>query len=119
YWLIWACNDETGEEKFFLSNAAPAASVELLVRVGFRRYPVEHSFRLCKQELGFTGYQGRSYLGLLRHLSLCLVAMTFVAEQTQRLRGEKPTGDDGAGLPGAARELPAVAAEPARHLGGE
>src|SRR3954453_18622557 len=54
YWLIWASNDATGEEKFFLSNAAADTPVETLVRVAFRRANVEHSFRVCKTELGFT-----------------------------------------------------------------
>ena len=43
----------------------------LLVRVAFRRAGVEHCFRVCKSELGFTHYEGRSYTGLLRHLRLC------------------------------------------------
>jgi SRSO17 transposase len=89
YWLIWASNDETGEEKFFLSNAPEDARIETLVRVAFRRWNVEHSFRVCKSELGFGHFEGRNYVALLRHLSLCLVAMSFVAEQTDRLRGGK------------------------------
>jgi SRSO17 transposase len=102
YWLIWASNDATGEEKFFLSNAPADAAVEVLVRVAFRRACVEHTFRVCKSELGFTHFEGRNYVALLRHLSLCLVALAFVAEHTERLRGEKPGGDGGAGVPGAA-----------------
>ncbi len=100
YWLIWASNDETGEEKFFLSNAPPEAKVQTLLRVGFRRWNVEHCFRLGKSELGFGHFEGRNYVALLRHLSLCLVAMSFVAEQTDRLRGEKYGADTGAGVPG-------------------
>jgi SRSO17 transposase len=90
YWLIWACNDETGEEKFFLSNAAADTKVEVLVRVAFSRWHVEHSFRICKQELGFTHFEGQSYVALLRHLCLSTVAMAFVAEHTQRLRKSNP-----------------------------
>jgi len=110
YWLIWASNDETGEEKFFLSNAPEDASVEALVRVGFRRWQVEHSFRVAKSELGFTHFEGRNYTALMRHLSLCLVAMGFVAERTQRLRGKKSGANPGAGVPGAAGGEPALAA---------
>ena len=100
YWLIWASNDETGEEKFFLSNAPEDAKVETLLRVGFRRWNVEHSFRVGKSELGFGHFEGRSYIALMRHLSLCLVAMSFVADQTDRLREKKSGGDPGAGVPG-------------------
>ena len=37
YWLIWASSDQTGEEKFFVSNAPSDTPVEKLVRVAFRR----------------------------------------------------------------------------------
>jgi SRSO17 transposase len=113
YWLIWASNDETGEEKFFLSNAADDTAIELLVRVAFRRANVEHSFRVCKSELGFGHYEGRRYRALLRHLSLCLVALGFVAEHTERLRGEKPGANAGADVPGAGRGSPGLAVDPA------
>jgi SRSO17 transposase len=110
YWLLWASSDATGEEKFFLSNAPADASAEVLVRVAFRRACVEHSLRVCKSELGFTHFEGRSYRGLLRHLGLCLVALNFVAEHTERLRGEKCRGDGGAGVPGVGAGVPELAA---------
>src|SRR5262249_60534255 len=106
----WASNDATGEEKFFLSSAAVETPVEMLVRVGFRRAVVEHTFRLCKSELGFAHFEGRNYVALMRHLSLCLVALTFVAVHTERLRGEKSGGDGGAGVPGAGGGVPGLAA---------
>jgi SRSO17 transposase len=113
YWLIWASSDHSGEEKFFLSNAPPDAAVALLVGVAFRRFNVEHGLRVCKGELGFGHFEGRSYVALMRHLSLCLVAMSFVAEHTERLRGEKRGADPGAALPGAAATEPGMAAHAA------
>jgi SRSO17 transposase len=119
YWLVWASSDATGEEKFFLSNAATDAAVGVLVRVGFRRANVEHAFRVCKGELGFTHFEGRSYTALLRHLSLGLVALGFVAEHTAGLRGEKPAVEHGAAVPGAGRGVRAVAgASPGQPGGG-
>jgi SRSO17 transposase len=109
YWLIWASNDETGEEKFFLSNAPEDAKVETLVRVAFRRWNVEHSFRVAKSELGFADFEGRNYKALMRHMSLCLVAMGFAAEHTDRLRKKKSRGDPGTGVPGAASSEPTLA----------
>jgi SRSO17 transposase len=88
----------TGEEKYFLSNAPATAQLQTLVRVAFRRWNVEHTFRVAKSELGFTHYEGRSYAGLLRHQTLCLLMLTFVAGHTQRLRGGKSRGNDGAGV---------------------
>jgi SRSO17 transposase len=113
YWLIWARNVRTGEEKYFLSNAAADAKVATLVRVAFRRWNVEHGFRVGKSELGLSHYEGRNYTGLMRHQTLCLLMLTFVAEHTQRLRGEKSGGDDGAGLQRAEPAVPGVAGEPA------
>lgn len=112
YWLIWASNDATGEEKFFLSNADVETPVERLVRVAFRRFSVEHCFRVCKSELGFTHYEGRNYTGLRRHLRLCLVVLNFAAEHSEQLRGEKSRGDGGAGMPGPAGGVSRVAAAP-------
>lgn len=114
YWLIWARNVSGGEEKYFLSNAPADAKLQTLVRVAFRRWNVEHTFRVGKSELGFTHYEGRNYTGLMRHQTLCLLMLTFVAEHTERLRGEKSGGDDGAGLQCFEPAEPGVAGEPAR-----
>lgn len=35
-------------------------------------------------------YEGRTYTGLIRHLTLALVVLGFVAVHTARLRGENP-----------------------------
>jgi SRSO17 transposase len=109
YWLVWARDRRTGEEKYFVSNAAAAEPVERLVRVAFCRWNVEHGIRLSKGEIGFRHFEGRSYVALLRHLVLCCVTLTFVSGRAANLRGEKPGGDGGAGLPGAEPGLPSVA----------
>jgi SRSO17 transposase len=114
YWLIWARNSATGEEKYFLSNAPANAKLQTLVQVAFRRWNVEHTFRVSKSELGFTHYEGRTYTGLMRHQTLCLLMLTFVAGHTERLRGEKSGGDAGAGVQCLEPAEPGVAGEPAR-----
>jgi SRSO17 transposase len=113
YWLIWARNVATGEEKYFLSNAPANAKLQTLVRVACRRWNVEHTFRVGKSELGFTHYEGRNYTGLMRHQTLCLLMLTFVAGHTERLRGEKSGGDAGAGLQCVEPAVPGVAGEAA------
>jgi SRSO17 transposase len=109
YWLIWACSEKTGEEAFLVSNAPPECPVERMVRVAWCRANVEHMFRIGKSELGFAHFEGRSYVALMRHVSLCVATMAFVAEHTQRLRGEKSTGDGRAGVPGVEAVEPRVA----------
>jgi SRSO17 transposase len=100
YWLIWARNPATGEQKYFVSNAPARASLRRLLRVAFGRWNVEHCFRAAKGEVGFRDFQGRHYGGLMRHLTLCLITLTFAAGQAERLRGEKSGGDAGAGVRG-------------------
>jgi SRSO17 transposase len=109
HWLIWARNVRTGEQKYFVSNAPPRTPLRRLLRVAFTRWHVEHEIRLSKQELGFKHYEGRSYVGLRRHQMSCLLMLTFVADQAERLRGEKPGGDGGAGVPGAGGGVRALA----------
>jgi SRSO17 transposase len=109
YWLIVARNVETDETKYFVSNAPPRTALLTLLKVAFSRWGVEHAFRLVKGEVGFGHFEGRSWRGLLRHMILCQAVMLFVAEQTTRLRGEKPTADDGADGAGVERRLPALA----------
>jgi SRSO17 transposase len=99
YRLIWARNESTGEQKYFVANAPPQTPLGLLLRVGFTRWNVEHGLRLSKTEVGLRHFEGRSYEGLMRHLTLCCLTLTFVAGQAEGLRGEKPGGDGGAGLP--------------------
>jgi SRSO17 transposase len=118
-WLIWAVNEKTGEEKYFVSNAPGDAKGEMLVRVGFRRWTVEHAIRLGKQEMGLKHFEGQDYTALMRHLTLCLLMMGFVAGQAARLRGEKSGGDGGAGVRGPERGTEAVAgADAGQQRGG-
>lgn len=110
--LVLARNVRTGEVKYFVTNAGPRVGLERVLRIAFVRWNVEHCFRVAKSEIGLTHFEGRSYVGLMRHLILGLTALTFVALHTERLRGEKPGGDAGAGVPGVERPVRG-AAEPA------
>jgi SRSO17 transposase len=114
--LITAINEATGEVKYFLTNARTARLGRVL-RVAFCRWNVEHVFRVAKSEAGLTHYEGRDYTGLMRHLVLGLVVLGFVAVHTERLRGEKPPGDVGAGMPGVEPPLPGPVPPAARRAG--
>ena len=98
--LIAAINEATAEVKYFVTNATRAPLSRVLA-VAFRRATIEHRFRVAKSEAGLAHYEGRQWVGLVRHLVLSLVVLGFVSIHTDRLRGEKPAGDDGAGVPGA------------------
>jgi SRSO17 transposase len=112
YWLLVARNTATGQMKYFLSNASMEMPVETLLRVAFRRWNVEHTFRVAKSEIGFGHFEGRSYVSLMRHQILCLVVLGFVAEHTDRLRGEKSGDHDGANMPSIEPALSRLAGKP-------
>jgi SRSO17 transposase len=102
--LVAAINEVTAEVKYFLTNATNQPLSRVLA-VAFRRATIEHNFRVAKTELGLMHYEGRKWVGLMRHLILTLVVMGFVSVHTDRLRGEKSPGHDGAGVPGPERPL--------------
>lgn len=105
YWLIVAWNRVTDEYKYFVSNAPPKTKLDVLLKVAFRRSEIEHLFRLVKGEVGLGHFEGRSYVGLMRHMILCQLIVLFLAEQTTRLNAQI-----------AAAALPA--AEPPAATGG-
>ena len=83
--LLVARNRDTDETKYFLSNGVDE-SIRTMMQVAFRRAAVEQSFRLAKQEAGLMHYEGRQYVGLMRHLLLALVVLGFVTSQTALIK---------------------------------
>jgi hypothetical protein len=118
YLLVAAVNEGTAERKYFVTNATGEPPGRVLA-VAFRRATIEHSFRVAKSEAGLMHYEGRQYVGLVRHLMLALVVMAFVSIPTDRLRGEKPAGDDGASMPGPERTMRAAVLPPQGNSGSQ
>jgi len=97
YWLIVAKNQSTGEIKYFVSNAPSQVSLQRLLEVAFCRWHIEKWFERAKQETGFGSFEVRTYRSLMRHWLASRIAMYFLANETRRLRGEKPADHAGAG----------------------
>jgi len=97
YWLIVARHVQTGEIKYFVSNAPASAGLQELLTAAFARWHVEKWFERAKQETGFGDFEVRTYTSLIRHWLCSRLAMYFLAEQTQRLRGEKSADHAGTG----------------------
>jgi SRSO17 transposase len=98
YWLVVA-RDRLDPDtiKYFLSNAAPGVPLEVIVHVGFCRWPVERCLEDEKSELGLGHFEVRKYPAIIRHLRITQVSHLFLARQAQRLAEKKSGGDD---LPG-------------------
>ena len=109
-WLIVARNTATGEVKYFISNPPEQTAVATMPGAALSRWGIEHLFRVSKDEIGLGHYEGRSYLGLIRHMTLCQLMLLFTAEQTTRLRGENPQISKGAGGYGHERHVRDLAA---------
>jgi SRSO17 transposase len=110
--LILARNRETGERKYFVTNAPRRIGVRRVLTAGFVRWDVGHVFRVAKGEVGLMHFEGQSCVSLKRHLALGLVVLAFVTPHALQLRGEKCGGHPGAGLHGLGPDLPEVS-EPA------
>lgn len=82
-----------GEVKYFLADAPPETRTETALWVGLTRHRVERCFQDQKSELGLDHFEGRRYVGLMRHLYLTLVSYLFLMRAAQR-RWEKKSGMD-------------------------
>ena len=77
-WLLveWppGANEPT---KYWLSNMDPHTPLKTLVRLAKIRWRVEHDSRELKTGLGIDHFEGRSYTGWHRHVTLTVLAQAF------------------------------------------
>jgi SRSO17 transposase len=81
------------EIKYFVSNAPEDTSVQTILLVAFSRWRVERCFEDQKQEVGLDKWEGRNWLGLMRHLILTSVSYLFLAKVVAHQRGKKSGAD--------------------------
>ncbi|HEU4423325.1 MAG TPA: transposase [Pilimelia sp.] len=77
-WLIaeWP-PDEPEPVKYWLSNMDPRTPPKTLVRLAKIRWRVEHDYRELKTGLGIDHFEGRSFTGWHRHITLAVLAQAF------------------------------------------
>jgi SRSO17 transposase len=109
YWLIVARNPETGEIKYFISNASENTPIEEILWVAFGRWHVEKWFERAKQQCGFGAFEVRTYRSLIRHWLCSRIAMYILAAETTQLRGKKSADHFRASRSSARPPLAAVA----------
>lgn len=62
---------------YWLSNLPPDTPLRDLVRLAKIRWRIEHDYRELKDGLGLDHFEGRSYLGWHRHVTLTALAQAF------------------------------------------
>jgi SRSO17 transposase len=77
-WLIaeWP-RDKPEPVKYWLSTLNIRTSLKKLVRLGKVRWRIEHDYRELKTGLGVDHFEGRSFVGWHRHVTLTVLAQAF------------------------------------------
>jgi SRSO17 transposase len=77
-WLLAEWPPEAGEPSGYWLSTLPGGTLpEELVRLAKIRWRVEHDYRELKTGLGLDHFEGRSYLGWHRHVTLAALAQAF------------------------------------------
>lgn len=77
-WLIAEWPPDAPEPvKYWLSNMDTRTSLKTLIRLAKLRWRVEHDYRELKTGLGLDHFEGRSYTGWHRHVTLTVLAQAF------------------------------------------
>jgi SRSO17 transposase len=63
--------------KYWLSNMDARTPLKILVRLAKIRWRVEHDYRGLKTGLGLDHFEGRSFIGWHRHVTLVVLARAF------------------------------------------
>ncbi|MFF4291484.1 IS701 family transposase [Streptomyces sp. NPDC001633] len=81
-WLIaqWP-EGEAEPVKYWISNLPADLPAKDLVRLAKARWRIEHDYRELKTALGLDHFEGRSFVGWHRHVTLVTAAHLFLTEQ--------------------------------------
>jgi SRSO17 transposase len=78
-WLLAEWPSEADEPTgYWLSTLPDDTPLEELVRLAKIRWRVEHDYRELKTGLGLDHFEGRSYTGWHRHVTLAVLAQAFI-----------------------------------------
>lgn len=81
WWAVCFIDNDTGEKKFFLSNAPVNISLIKLIRKHALRYWIERSFQDAKTSVGMADYQARGWIPWHHHIALVMLAMLFLLRE--------------------------------------
>jgi SRSO17 transposase len=84
-WLVLR-RTPAGELKAYLCNAPSDTTPTRLVRTSGMRWPIETCFEIGKQSLGLGDYEVRSWRGWHHHMTLVILALSFMVRLQCRLK---------------------------------
>jgi SRSO17 transposase len=77
-WLLAEWPPEAEEPAgYWLSTLPPDTPIAELVRLAKIRWRIEHDYRELKHSLGLDHFEGRSFTGWHRHVTLAVLAQAF------------------------------------------
>jgi SRSO17 transposase len=84
-WILieWPA-DHAEPSRYWLLNLPANTSLQQLVETTMRRWMIERDYEELKQEVGLGDYEGRNWLGLHHHASLCIAAYGFLVAERNR-----------------------------------
>jgi SRSO17 transposase len=77
-WLFLRSSLETGETKYFFSNAPADIPMDEITRVCILRWPIEQCFNEGKSKIGMGDYEHRSWEAWHRHMTFVFIAQLFL-----------------------------------------
>jgi SRSO17 transposase len=84
--LVLRRQGRSGELKTYVCNAPAPTPLKTLARISGMRWPIETCFEEGKPSLGMGDYEVRSWRGWHHHMTLCILAHSFLVRQQQRLK---------------------------------
>ncbi len=64
--------------KYYVSNLPDKTSLAEMAKIIHSRWKIEQGYQRLKEELGLDHFEGRSWLGLHHHITLCFMAYYFL-----------------------------------------
>lgn len=89
--LVQRTLDNQPEYTFYLSNAPFDTSLVTLATVAVSRHPIEELFEEAKGEVGMADYEVRHWHGWYRHMTLVMLAHTWLKILQHQQREKKPS----------------------------
>jgi len=113
-WLLYKENLDGAEPRTYFSNAAPDTPLAVLARVAMSRWPIETEFEDEKSLVALDEYEVRSWAGWQHHVTMAMLASTFLLTLQQDWGEKAAAPDPPPGLPRGLRALAQAALDGSR-----